>query len=550
MTLPETRRGPGRPKGTVTLESSLLRYLEAKLAEVRPPADDGTHWPSKKWQHDILGFAYKILKVAFLTDTQQRVLLAVQESAHDGGRVAVKAGRKVGKDFLAACAALWFYCSFADAQVWLSAPKEDQINDILWRELKLARDRAEGVLDGTWHLEADRGLVSADGTRLIKGRVARTRESAQGYSGRQFLIIDEASGVPQDVFDAFEGNRAGGDVPMLLISNPTKTEGELYDAFHAKKHIYKTFTISSRESPNYVARKIVVPHMATYAWVQQMESVYGKEHAWIKVNIDGEFAEGESGKIIKLETIIAAQQRYTEKVDESGPLVIGLDVAGAGSGGDQTVYAPRRGKRVRIHAFRSLTVPGIVENLRGYIQMYAPSPNEQVVVVVDADGEIGAEVVGALRGLSNNPKERFRLFGVRSGHWAERDRKTYRKTRDELWAWCNRWLIAGGAIPDDAELAQELHAPSWSFDDQNRQQATKKRDGATNLVKMLGRSPDKADAVCLSAWIEGHEYEPSAAPYQKDRIEELRASMLDPFEEEDGAGSGMSIYDAEKTWRR
>jgi hypothetical protein len=55
----------------------------------------------------------------------------------------------------------------------------------------------------------------------------------------------------------------------------------------------------------------------------------------------------------------------------------------------------------------------------------------------------------------------------------------------------------GGAIPEDARLERDLHAPSWlTHDLKQRKVATKKDD----LRRILKRSPDRGDALCLSCW--------------------------------------------------
>jgi hypothetical protein len=69
--------------------------------------------------------------------------------------------------------------------------------------------------------------------------------------------------------------------------------------------------------------------------------------------------------------------------------------------------------------------------------------------------------------------------------------------RDELWANLAEWIREGGAIPDDARLTKELHAPEWHGQISGKLKATPKSD----LRKMLdGRSPDRADAVALAVW--------------------------------------------------
>ena len=53
----------------------------------------------------------------------------------------------------------------------------------------------------------------------------------QGFQGRLLTVVDEAHGVKADFWDAIEGIRAGGDVRVLALGNPTIVSGPFYDAF-------------------------------------------------------------------------------------------------------------------------------------------------------------------------------------------------------------------------------------------------------------------------------------------------------------------------------
>ena len=535
------RRGPGRPLGAETLESSLAAYLLTRAAELDPPEDDGTTWPSTKYQHRIIEYCFDVLGVKYLTKTQRRVLLAIQRAAHEGGRVAVKAGRKIGKTFLGAAAALWFFCSFSRARVWLTAPKIDQVDDLVWQEIRELHRKLVKQIDGTPAEKSETGLVAPD-DRSIKGRVARTQEAGQGYSGRQFYICDEATGITAMHLSAIEGNRAGGKVPILLIANPTRDEGELFDAFHTKKAFYGggdpelgPFTISSEESPN-VTGECEIEGMADPAWIAEMAEMHGRDSAWFQVNVLGEFATGETGKIIKLETIVNAERRANAA---EGTLIIGCDPAGAGPGGDEGVLAPRRGRKalgMRIMP-RGSVADDYVREVERIIEDELPGTREQAVVVVDREGSVGAEVYGALRADSNRQgahPARFRVYGVRAGQRAEREPMTYDLTRDELWAAGARWLKTG-SIPEDAQLAQDLHAPAWSHNARRRMIATDKKE----LRKKLGRSTDRGDALCLAVWIEGDEVDTKEAQdREREELGELRAQISDPY----GAADAFNPY--------
>jgi hypothetical protein len=53
----------------------------------------------------------------------------------------------------------------------------------------------------------------------------------QGFHGRLLIVVDEAPGVKADIWEAIEGIRAGGDVRVLALGNPTIASGPFYDAF-------------------------------------------------------------------------------------------------------------------------------------------------------------------------------------------------------------------------------------------------------------------------------------------------------------------------------
>lgn len=517
----------GRPKGSfASLERDLAGHLLARAAELAP-VDDGTQWPSVKYQNDPVGFVREVLG-AEPWDKQVEAL----EMLVKPGRKAIKSGRKTGKSTVAAWAALWFYCSFPRAQVLITAPHHKQVQDIIWKEVRYWHRRARIKIDGEPSLRPDAGLRSPD-DRTIKGFVAVSKEGAQGYSGEQFYIVDEASGKALDpTFESIEGNRAGGAVRVLLLGNPTRTEGEFYDAFNSKSKFYATMTISSEDTPNVKAGRTIIPHLADPGWIEEMRIMHGVDSPFYKVHVLGEFAEGEEGKIITVELIISAQEAW-EDANDDGPLVIGLDPAGAGPAGDETVLSPRRNKKLFTpYSYRALNVAGIIAQLEGVIKVLARDKNEKAIVVVDREGSIGAELYGALRARAAQPGAKFRVVGVRAGQRAERNSMVYLLTRDELWAAMADWLKEGGGIPEHTKLAKDLHAPAWGFDVRRRMTSTDKKE----LRKLLGRSPDYGDAACLSVWVRGDE--PDETEIKPKKLEDARSVILDPY----SAGGAIDPY--------
>ena len=87
-------------------------------------------WPNGRYRNDPVGFCIHVLGFA-PTGKQIEILHAVR----DHQRVAIPAGRKVGKSRLLAAIALWWYCAWDDATVVICAPSERQITEITWYDL-------------------------------------------------------------------------------------------------------------------------------------------------------------------------------------------------------------------------------------------------------------------------------------------------------------------------------------------------------------------------------------------------------------------------------
>jgi hypothetical protein len=56
--------------------------------------------------------------------------------------------------------------------------------------------------------------------------------------------------VRAEIYQAIEGIRAGGQVHVLAIGNPTVASGPFHEAFTSNRAAWKTFTISSFDTPN------------------------------------------------------------------------------------------------------------------------------------------------------------------------------------------------------------------------------------------------------------------------------------------------------------
>lgn len=519
-------------------------------------------WPSPKYASDPLGFAHDILGVG-LWSKQVEIL----EAARDHNRVAVSGGRKIGKDFVVAVLALWWFCSHPNARIVMTATTADQIDDILWSEIKRLHERSgkclacrksdphdvtiarpcphSQIIDGEPQKLARTGL-DAPGHRRISGHTAREGEAVAGRSGKYLMyILDEASGIPDEIHRAIRGNFAGGG-KELIISNPTQTEGFFFDAFHKHQEtqppLYKAFEVSSLDSPNVVQGREVIEGLATREWVEEEKREYGEDSPFYKIHVLGKFVPAEDGKIINASQIEQAIKRWKSTPAE-GRLFIGIDPAGGGVFGDDSAFAGRRGmKIVDLSATRFLNPQRFADDhvvwLLGFIAKNKKSGDLKPIVLIDKSGKIGAEVWGAL--VAHGDAD-YELVGVQPSDAPKRQAKIYDRHRDELHANMADWLRDGGALPDDAKLRKDLHAASWVMAGEHRKmKATPKKE----IIKKLGRSPDRGDAVQLACWepafyrmAEGDESQAESA----DDVDERGA--LSPYEGSIGPyGDGPSPY--------
>lgn len=530
--------------GEDTIRRAVILALLAILPRRAPAART---WPSARYRRDPVGFMRDVLGFD-PWEAQRAIADLVLEAIDTHKRVAVSSGHKIGKSTLCAALALWAYCSFPGVRVVLTAKTGRQVDGIIWREIRMLlaqhgrcvecrRANPEGprpcphsaLIEEEPGTLARTGLV-ADDFREIKGFTAREAEGVAGVSGPFLVyIVDEASGVPQVIFEAIEGNRAGGAL-VILISNPTRVVGEFFDAHHKKKdRYYLTKTVSSEDTPNARAGRTVIPGLATREWIEEKREEYGERSPFFLVRVKGQFPTAAKGQLFPFEAITTAQERWEEADDLElgGPLYVSADVAGDSGEGDESAFAVRRGQRIIDLIARSgVTVDGHVVEVLGLIGKHRER-NDQIVVVIDREGEAGTKVWKAFRVYLDEHPGAFVLVGVRASERAQRQPQTYDRVRDELAGNLADWLREGGAIPQDEKLAGELACFRWVDSLNGRAKLLPKRE----MRVELGRSPDRADAVQLVCWEPRYVVGATAESEMRAEVEGNEPEgRLDPYE--------------------
>ncbi len=472
-----------------SLVKSTYRSLEQLQLEIDPPKTERDVLSS--YPDDPCGFAADVLGVE-LWSRQKEVVAAPVEHK----RVSVVSGHKVGKTTSLAIIALWFYCSFPGARVVISAPTDRQVNALIWREIKRLVRHAKVKIPGHLAERAQTGLKDPVDFSEVVGYTARDVEGMAGTSGAYILyLIDEASGVQQEIFDVIEGNRAAGSAWVLLISNPTKAHGEFYDSFHKKKHLYHNIHIDSRESPFITGEWTDRPNpgLASQEWVDEKIKEKGEDDPWFLVRVAGSFVVAEDAKIFPIGLITDSQAAWAD-VEPRGRLYIGVDPAGQGESGDISSWAPRRGLKIfEIRTKRTATIADHIATCEDMINTYGSEG--QPVLCVDSEGETSYKVYVRLKSYGEETGI-WRVVRMRGSDKAKRKPMLYDRHRDELAGILREWLRSGGGLPLNDDLEEELRFLEYEESLKGLLKLTPKK----KIREELGRSPDRADSVMFACW--------------------------------------------------
>jgi phage terminase large subunit len=503
-------------------------------------------WPSEQWAHDPVGFFRTVL--GFEPWEKQ---IEIAEAVRDHDRVAVRSNNKAGKTTLLAAIALWYLSSHEGARVILTAETSRQVEGALYREVKmlhagagrcvdckrldrerLKRGQAPGprpcphshILDGEPG-ELPHTGIKLDDFRELVGFTSKQAEAVAGVSGSRLLyIFDEASGRSLDkIYQAILGNlSAGAGAKFVLLSNPTRTIGEFFDAFHSKSESWHKIHISAFDSPNVKAGRIVIHGLASQHFIDESRKEFGERSPFYMVRVLGEFPIAEAGAVFTFEAIEHSMASWETATTEGG-LTIGVDVAGDSGRGDESAFAVRRGQKiVSLHARHGVSPAGHLVEVLGLIGAHRQRIDE-IRVVIDVEGEPGARVWEVFRAWKlaqpENAPLPFEPIGVRASFRAERQVLTYERVRDELIASLADWIRGGGALPPDRKLAAELNAFRWVQIASGRNKLAPKE----TIRELLGHSPDRADAVALACWRD--RMAPATA-----EVEGPAPAMIDPHE--------------------
>jgi hypothetical protein len=446
--------------------------------------------PPNPYADDPVGWARAKLGV-HLWSKQQAIAAAIVEHR----RTAVKSCHDAGKSFIASVIAAWWIDTHPDGEAFVvsTAPSYPQVHAILWEEIR--KRHRDGNLGGRV-LQSDEWKLD-DGTLAGWGRkpADTDQHGFQGIHRRYVLvIIDEACGVPEQLWTAVEAITTNADCRILAIGNPDDPNTEFGNVCKPGSG-WNVIQISAFDTPNFTQEPVpdALRHvLLDPEWVEDKKRRWGETSPRYASKVLGDFPEIGDDTLIPPGWIEQAQQRSLAVTDDQR---LAVDVARFGS--DETIITLAQGPVARVvGSYAKLPTTETTGHVIHESQKII-GPHQ---IRVDGVG-VGGGVVDQLAEAAGLPLDdplrlsNAMIIDLQAGA-AAIDNEHYLNARAEWW-WGLRERFEQGDIdidPDDDDMAAQLGSIKYKYTPRGQVQIESKYD----MKKRGLPSPDRADTLMLA----------------------------------------------------
>jgi hypothetical protein len=435
-------------------------------------------------------------------------------------RIRVEAGHTVGKTMAASGIFSHFFDTCAPAIIYSFAPSYEQINDLLWKEIRTARRAAN--LPGRV-LEVPELKLS--GNYFAKGRATNDShgtgtERVQGQHGKYLMfIVDEAEGVADFVFSAIKSMTSGGIAIVLMLANPRTRISQFYK--QRSRDDVVNFRISCVYHPNVLADREIVPGAVRREYVEDMIKDHAEEVDAHNVDADTFELPWRPGTIYKPDaecmfrvlgippanisdnTIIttgryeSACNRQPESIEPTKAR-IGIDVARYGTD-NGTIYVRHDGRIWRhkqISGQDTNTYRAAIIELCEWLQAQGVT---DLQIRVDGGGGYASGIIDPLR-IDMGFQAMFKTVNLYEVHnnGEPTNKAKYADKVTEMYAESAETMNGYAVVKPPPQLEQDLTDRRYGF--ANKSGVTVRRLEEKDLFKKRNdRSPDDGDGFVLSA---------------------------------------------------
>jgi phage terminase large subunit len=429
-------------------------------------------YESEKWLADILNFNC----IGWQSDACKEY--------DKVGHSAWSTGTGVGKTALLARLALHFLMTRSFPVIPIIAPTQKQLHNALWAEI-IRAIRQSPILQSALDWTQDRVFLkgykenwfaTAITARPPKTSDVNTVESVQGIHTENVLVlVDEASGVPDQVMGAIDGLISTPSARSILASNPTRNTGYFYKVV-TSPDLHGLWAVRFVD-----AERIDAPFIDK-SYIERLKVIYGAESDYFRMRVKGLPPRTEFNALISPEQIYEAHKRILPR---TGHKFLSTDVARFGA--DDSVYYLRDGNVI----VERIAINGMDVTQVGDIGLQFFSVHDIEEWRIDSVG-IGAGVVDYARRELGSKRSRVRAVHV--GEDANNKEEFFNKRAEIMWNL--RTSIDSLSIPIETPLLdEELVQIRYGWDNRDKRIKLESKDTTKSA---LGRSPDDADSLGIN----------------------------------------------------
>lgn len=396
-------------------------------------------------------------------------------------RMATASGHGIGKSALTAWLVDWIMCTRPFCKGIVTANTSPQLQTKTWAEIAKWTRRSIArhwfsVSQGKGNMKMVR--IGYEDTWRVDAQTCR-EENSESFAGLHaanstpFYIFDEASAIPNKIWEVAEGGLTDGEPMHFVFGNPTRNSGRFHDCFKSHKH-------SKRWQTNQIdSRDCAIPNKED---IQEKIDTYGIDSDYIKIRVLGKFPSQSAKQFISTSLVDEAQRRdYEIERYSFAPKILTCDPAWDGD--DELVIGLRQG-------------------LMFWVLKTIPKNDDDVAIATilaqledehQADGGIidFGYGTGIYSILQNMGRDNWFLckFGEKSPVAG------FMYMRDYIWGMTKQWLKDGGSIPEDDEI---LYSDLISPETVPRTDGVIQLESKKEMKKRDLPSPNRADALALS----------------------------------------------------
>lgn len=422
----------------------------------------------------------------------------------------VRSGHGIGKSAVESWLAIWFLSTRPYPKIPCTAPTQHQLWDILWAEIaKWLRNNPALANDLIWTKEKVY-MKGYPEEWFAVGRTASKPDALQGFHADHVLyIIDEASGVKDEIFEPILGALSTEGSKLVMCGNPTKISGFFYDSHHKNRDQFNTLHIDGRSSSR-----------VDQEFVDTIIDMFGEDSDVFRVRVAGEFPRSLPDSFIPMEWAERASEAEVPEIERVTRVDIGIDVARYGD--DSSVISPVLDRMVQeepevYHHNDTMQLTGMAVIC---VKKHAKAhPWAEIHVKIDCDG-LGVGVFDRLMELKEQIVEKIEReredlydnddappplsleivechFGGEGGTVNDADPVEYQTSTGLMWGTVREALRTQSLKlwPDDKQISQ-LSNRKYFVNSSGKIELEKKE-----AMKKRGlSSPDMGDALALALY--------------------------------------------------